>query len=111
MTETVNGTVEQYADWIRTMHCVQPVFAQVVQGYARLRQAGYCHCNLSLETLLLQIRPAAGNPVKPSLVVKLTGFEQAVEAGSELISPSDGNLKGDSSYMAPEVGARVWDEA
>lgn len=58
-----------------------------------------------------QIRPAAGDPVKPSLVVKLTGFEQAVEAGSELISPSDGNLKGDSSYMAPEVGARVWDEA
>ena len=106
----VNGTLEQYCEWIRNTHCVKEVFHQIVQGYARLREAGYCHCNLSLETLVLQIRPKANDPSASSIVVKLTGFEQAVEVGAGPISPSDGNLKGDSSYMAPEVGERTRDE-
>ena len=99
----VNGTLEEYCEWIRTTNRVQEVFRQVVQGYARLLQVGYCHCNISLETLALQIGPSA-DPSTPSILVKLTGFEQDVEVGSGPITCNDGNLKGDSSFMAPEVG-------
>ena len=86
------------------MHLVQEVFRQVVEGYARLLEAGYYHCNICLESIGVQIQPNRQNPAIPAISVKLMDFEQAVESSNRVIAPRDGNMKGETSFIAPEVG-------
>lgn len=100
----MNGDVEEYGDWIRTMGHVQDVFRQVVDGYCRLLEIGYYHCNLCLENILLLLQANSEDVQKPLLIIKLTGFEEAVrmQSPNTLITYQE-HLKGKTSYIAPEV--------
>lgn len=100
--ELVNGNAEEYGDWIRTMYSPQRVFSRVVEGYSRLLEIGYYHCNLCLENVLLQLKADATNPNITWVEVKLTGFEEAVPR-SQPIVPFQDHVKGKTSYAAPEV--------
>ena len=100
--ELVNGNVEEYGDWIRTMNATQEVFRQIVEGYSRLLQIGYYHCNLCLENILLRLQADEVNPDLPRLYIKLSGFEEAVERSQPIVHYQD-HVKGQTSYAAPEV--------
>lgn len=102
--EIVNGDIECYKGWIRMQHLEKEVFSQLVKAYLHVFQCGYYHCNLCTETVLLQLQPNSENPSSPIIVIKLTGFEQAVPVSHHNRPiPSDGSIRGKPSYMAPEV--------
>ena len=105
MRELVNGSLEDYGNWVRTEKLTQTVFQQVVEGYSRLREIGYYHCNLCLENCLLLLQANEEDPRSPLLFIKLTGFEEAVKVQTFSKCPIEpNNLKGKTSYIAPEVG-------
>ena len=104
VTEIVNGTIEEYGEWIRNMCLVQNIFKQIVRGYANLLKVGYYHCNISSDTVLLQIQSSSQDPSIPEILAKLSGFEQAVP-----VSADGGFVKGEMKvcqelpFAAPEV--------
>ena len=104
VTEVVNGSIANYADWIRTNGLVRSVFSQIVRACSYLYRLGYYHCNLSLDVVMLQVQPNAEKSQLPLLFVKLAGFEHAVsfDRGANKVV-SDGSIHGSPSYMAPEV--------
>lgn len=107
----MNGSAQDCCEWLRNMNLVQEVFRQAVEGYARLLEAGYYHCNICLESMGIQIQPNRQNPAIPAITVKLMDFEQAVEASSNrVIAARDGNMKGGTSFIAPEVTGGEWSE-
>lgn len=102
--EIVNGNIESYKDWIRTQHLEKEVFSQLVDAYRHILRCGYYHCNLSTETVLLQLQANSSLPSSPVIVIKLAGFEQAVPISTSRFIPIDGTCKGKTSFIAPEVG-------
>lgn len=101
--ELVNGDVEEYGEWIRMTNEVQNVFKQIIEGYARLVEIGYYHCNLCLENVLLLLQENPDDPNNPLLHIKLTGFEEAVKIFPKTIIHYQDHVKGKTSYIAPEV--------
>lgn len=98
MTERVDGSVAAYAEWIRANHLIQTVFSQLVVAYQDLLSIGYYHGCLSLDSVVLRVKT---DPM-PSVVVKLTALEQVVSTSKEMVFV-DGSIRGDCSFMAPEV--------
>lgn len=98
MTERVDGSVATYAEWIRANHLVQTVFSKLIVAYQDLLSVGYYHGCLSLDSVILQIET---DPV-PSVVVKLTALEQVISTSKQIVFV-DGSIRGDCSFMAPEV--------
>ena len=101
--EIVNGDIECYKDWIRTQHLEKEVFSQLIDAYRHVLRCGYYHCNLSTETVLLQLQANSDNPSSTVIVIKLSGFEQAIPISTSRSISADGACKGNTSFMAPEV--------
>ena len=101
--EIVNGDIECYKDWIRTQHLEKEVFSQLIDAYQHVLRCGYYHCNLSTETVLLQLQANSDNPSSTVIVIKLSGFEQAIPISTSRSISADGACKGNTSFMAPEV--------
>lgn len=103
MTERVSGTVATQLEWIRDHRLVRTVFSQLVAAYRELLSIGYYHTSLSLDSVALRIET---DPLS-SVVVKLTDLEHVVSVAKQKVF-MDGSIRGNCSFMAPEVRFGDW---